>query len=127
MKIAVPALLFISLTGCATDPGGLGGGIARGTPASGPKRITAANMSVSTGPATRPAQVLEDMTATVRQWTIFGKVPTRADLDTDLAKRAAELNADAVVNVKYGSQGVGAISWNQISGTGQAVRYTDGQ
>ena len=81
-------------------------------------------MPVSTGPATRPARVLEDMTATARQWTIFGRKPTRADVDADLARRAAELNADAVVNVHYGEQGTGAISWSQISGTGQAIEYT---
>lgn len=122
----LPALAALALlTGCATDPAATPGGVARGERASGPQRVTAANMPVGTGPATRPARVLEDMTATVRQWTVFGKVPTRADLDADLAKRAAELNADAVVNVRYGQQGAGAVSWSQISGTGQAIRYSD--
>ena len=64
------------------------------------------------------------MTATARQITIFGKVPTRADVDYDLQKRAMELDADAVVNVRYGEQGAGLVSWSQISGEGQAIRYT---
>ena len=123
MRFAIPALVCIILAGCATDPPRIADGIARGEPATGPQRVTAANMPISTGPATRPARVLEDMTATARQWTVFGKKPTQADVDTDLAKRAAELNADAVVNVRYGEQGAGAISWSQISGTGQAIRY----
>lgn len=121
-RIIAPALVLV-LASCATDAPRAAGAIARGEPAPGPQRVTAASMPVSTDPATRPVRVLEDMTATVRQWTIFGSKPTRADLDADLAKRAAELNADAVVNVRYGDQGAGAISWSQISGTGQAIRY----
>lgn len=64
------------------------------------------------------------MTATARQITVFGKVPTNADLDQELRKRAAELDGDAVINVRYGQQGVGLVSWSQISGEGQAIRYT---
>ena len=123
MRFAIPALLLFILAGCATDPPRVAGSIARGEPTPGPQRVTAANMPVSTGPTTRPARVLEDMTATARQWTVFGKKPTRADVDADLAKRAAELNADAVVNIRYGEQGTGVISWSQISGTGQAIEY----
>lgn len=76
MKSAIPALLILVLVGCATDPPRVAGGIARGEPAPGLELITAANMPVSTGPATRPARVLEDMTATARQRTIFGKKPS---------------------------------------------------
>lgn len=64
------------------------------------------------------------MTATARQITIFGHVPTNADVDEHLRQRAAELNADAIINVRYGASGVGAVSWSQISGTGQAIKYT---
>ena len=81
-------------------------------------------MPVLTIGAGKPHVFLEDMTATARQWTVFGKVPTQDDVDADLRKRAAELNADAVVNTRYGKQGAGAISWSQISATGQAIRYT---
>lgn len=119
-------LLALTLAACANDPAVLGpGAIARGERAPGPAHI--GPIPIGTNGSSRPYRVLEDMTATARQITVFGKVPTNADVDADLLKRASELNADAVINVRYGKQGVGAVSWSQISGTGQAVKFTDGR
>ena len=124
-----PALCIV-LAACAADPArvtGPGGPIARGTPDLSRPAIAEASIPVTAEGTTRPHVVLEDMTGTARQWTIFARVPTNSDVDTELRKRAAELRADAVVNVRYGKQGTGAISWSQISGTGQAIRYTGGR
>jgi hypothetical protein len=119
--------LSLGLVGCATDPARVtaqNGPLARGNPVAGVPAVEANAIPVSTGGSDRPYVVLEDMTATARQITIFGHVPTNADVNAELRKRAAELNADAVINVRYGNQGVGAISWSQISGTGQAIKFT---
>lgn len=116
-----------ALTGCATDPARIADGPRNvGTIAARPGGANrpAGAIPVTTAGTTRPHVVLENMTATARQITIFGKVPTNADVDSDLSKRAAELDADAVINVRYGKQGVGVVSWSQISGEGQAIRYT---
>lgn len=119
-------LAALILAGCASDPARIAEGPRNvGTVAarSGGSRV-AGPIPVTTSGTSRPHVVLENMTATARQITIFGKVPTNADVDSDLRKRAAELDADAVINVRYGQQGVGLVSWSQISGEGQAIRYT---
>ncbi|MBC7801838.1 MAG: hypothetical protein H7Z10_14555 [Gemmatimonadaceae bacterium] len=113
------------LAGCAQDPIRIAEGprdVGRIAPRTSGVRAPGP-IPVSTEGTTRPHVVLENMTATARQITVFGRVPTNADVDNDLRKRAAELDADAVVNVRYGQKGVGMVSWNQISGEGQAIRY----
>ena len=127
MRATVVLLPVLAIAGCAADPGGsLAGPRNVGTIASraGGARMAASDIPVTAEGTTRPHTVLEVVTTTARQITVFGKVPTRADVDADLRKRAAELDADAVINVKYGNQGVGLVSWSQISAEGQASRYT---
>ncbi len=120
-------LSVLIVTGCASDPARISDG-PRNVGTIAPRADSASRptgpIPVSTTGATRPHSVLENMTATARQITIFGKVPTRSDVDNDLRKRAMELDADAVVNLRYGEQGAGLVSWSQISGEGQAIRYT---
>ena len=120
-------LAVLAVAGCASDPARIADGPRNvGTIAARPGSAnrSAGAIPVTAAGTTRPHVVLENMTATARQITIFGKVPTNADVDDDLRKRAAELDADAVINVRYGKQGVGVVSWSQISGEGQAIRYT---
>ncbi len=121
------AFLASALAGCASDPirnadGPRNVGTIPARPGGGVR--SAGAIPVSTADTTRPHVVLENMTATARQITIFGKIPTNADVDNDLRQRAAELDADAVINVRYGKQGMGLVSMSQISGEGQAIRYT---
>ena len=116
----------LALIGCAADPTPYSGasGIARGTAVRDANSLQAEAIPVSTEGTTRPYRVLEDLTGTARQITIFGHVPTKVDLDNELRTRAAELGADAIINVRYGKPGAGVVSWNQISGTGQAIKFT---
>ena len=120
-------LAALVLAGCASDPARIAEGPRNvGTIAARPGGATrpVGAIPVTTAGTSRPHVVLENMTATARQITIFGRVPINADVDSDLRKRAAELDADAVINVRYGKQGVSVVSWSQISGEGQAIRYT---
>ena len=120
-------LAALALAGCASDPARIADGprnVGTVDARSGGSNRPEGAIPFTTGVTARPYVVLENMTATARQITIFGKVPTNADVDNDLRKRAAELDADAVINVRYGKQGVGMVSWSQISGEGQAIRYT---
>jgi uncharacterized protein YbjQ (UPF0145 family) len=66
--------------------------------------------------------ILGDLAVRVEQITAFGRIPTRADVDAELRKRAAALGAHAVVLVRYSHVGVGA-SWHEIEGKGRAIRY----
>lgn len=126
MRIFVLTLAS-ALVACASDPVPIAGGPRHvGMPARSPggAPIAPQSIPISTAGTSRPHDVLETMTATARQITVFGRTPTNADVDADLRRRAAELGADAIINVRYGKQGVGLVSWSQISGEGQAIRYT---
>lgn len=125
MRLTI-VLVCSVLAACASDPSRIAEGprdVGRIAPRTSGSRPVGP-IPVSTSGTSRPHVVLENMTATARQITVFGKVPTNADVDNDLRQRAAELDADAVINVRYGKQGVGLVSWSQISGEGQAIRYT---
>lgn len=66
---------------------------------------------------------LADISVTVRKWTIFDADPTREKVARALQEKAAELGADAVVLVRYGTVGIGMWSWGQMDGQGRAVRF----
>ena len=71
----------------------------------------------------RPYAALGDIEVTVKKWTIFDADPTR-DMVTDaLRKKAAEMGADAVVLARYGTVGIGVMSWGQMDGQGRAVVF----
>ena len=66
---------------------------------------------------------LGDISVTVRKTTIFDKDPTRALVVDALREKAADMGADAVVLVRYGTVGVGLFSWGQLDGSGRVVVF----
>jgi len=66
--------------------------------------------------------ILGDLRVRLEQITVFGRIPTRADVDNELRERAGALGAHAVVLVRYSQVGMGA-SWHEIEGRGRAIRY----
>ena len=73
--------------------------------------------------ADRRYTAIADISVTVRKWTIFDADPTREKVARALQEKAAELGADAVVFVRYGTVGIGIFSWGQMDGQGRAVRF----
>ncbi|MGD0191006.1 MAG: hypothetical protein ABSD74_09720 [Rhizomicrobium sp.] len=71
----------------------------------------------------RPYTVLGDIKVTVNKTTIFNKDPTHDDINAALREKAAKLGADAVVLVRYGTVGVGFMSWGELDGQGRAVKF----
>ena len=47
------------------------------------------------------------------------------DLDYELKKAAADLGADAVVNVRYGNRTLPELQWLTMDATGTAIKYMD--
>jgi ABC-type Fe3+-hydroxamate transport system substrate-binding protein len=72
----------------------------------------------------RPYRALGDVEATVAKWTIFDSDPTPQKVAEELRRRAADMGADAVVLVRYGTVGVGAFTWGKLEGKGRAVVFT---
>jgi hypothetical protein len=66
---------------------------------------------------------LGDLSITVRKINIFDSDPTREQVNQALQERAADMGADAVVLVRYGTVGIGAFSWGQMDGNGRAVVF----
>lgn len=73
--------------------------------------------------ADRPYRSLGDIEVTVRKWTIFDADPTKEKVAEALREKAAQMGADAVVLVRYGTVGIGAFSWGQMDGNGRAVAF----
>lgn len=72
----------------------------------------------------RPYTVLGEVKAGVRKATIFSKEASQAKIYRELWERAEKLNADAVVNAKYGESHVTAFSWGTTNATGTAIKFT---
>lgn len=71
----------------------------------------------------RPYRSLGDIDVTVKKWTIFDADPTREQVGKALQEKAAAMGADAVVLVRYGTVGIGLMSWGQMDGQGRAVAF----
>ncbi len=73
----------------------------------------------------RRYRVIGDLDVVVNKTTIFHADPTRELVDKKLQERAAELGADAVILVRYGTVGISFFSWGSLSGKGRAVAFTN--
>lgn len=108
------------------------------TPGAAPQSQSTAAPAAQAAPAARaPEQVivsendmadrrytsLGDISVTVRKWTLFDADPTRERVARALQEKAAEMGADAVIFVRYGTVGIGLFSWGQMDGQGRAVRF----
>jgi uncharacterized protein YbjQ (UPF0145 family) len=122
------AVLSVALVmgGCATwstsnvSPSG------DGTQASvsGPRKPASQIVITENDITNRKYRSLGDIDVTVNKTTIFNEDPTRAHVDEQLREKAAAMGADAVVMVRYGTAGVGFMSWGSIDGKGRAVQFT---
>src|SRR5581483_11428641 len=75
-----------------------------------PKSVEA--VSITEGDITdRPYIALGDTPVTLSKWTIFDADPTQEKVAEALRAKAAQMGADAVVLARYGSVGIGALSW----------------
>jgi hypothetical protein len=71
----------------------------------------------------RPYKSLGDISVTVNKTTIFNADPTPQMVNQRLQTRAAELGADAVIQVRYGTVGIGLMSWGSLDGKGRAIVF----
>ena len=73
----------------------------------------------------RPYKVIGDLKVTVNKTTIFNKDPTREMVDVKFRKDASELGADAVILIRYGTVGIGLITWGSLDANGRAIKFTN--
>jgi len=82
-----------------------------------------AKVAIMEGDASRRYHSLGDITVTVNKTTVFNQDPTREQVNEALKAKAAELGADAVIHVRYGTGGVSMLSWGSLEGKGRAIKY----
>jgi hypothetical protein len=71
----------------------------------------------------KPYKSLGDVSVTVNKVTIFNADPTRDMVNQRVRAEAAKLGADAVIQVRYGTVGMSALSWGSLDGKGRAIVY----
>ena len=72
----------------------------------------------------RPYTVVGEVKAGVRKATVFSKEASQEKIYRELWERAEKLDADAVINAKYGDSHVSAFSWGKTNATGTPVKFT---
>lgn len=71
----------------------------------------------------RQYTVIGEVKAGVRKATIFSKEASQVKIYRELWERAEKLDADAVINAKYGDSHVSAMSWGKTNATGTAIKF----
>ncbi len=74
----------------------------------------------------RPYDVIGEVKAGVRKASVFSKEASQQKIYKELWERAEKLNADAVINAKYGDSHISALSWGKTNATGTAIRFKTG-
>jgi len=117
----------LALSGCATwssssvTPSREGTQLAASRPSKAPSQI----ILTENDSTNKKYRVLGDISVTVNKTTIFNEDPTRAHVDARLKEKAAAMGADAVVLVRYGTPGIGLMSWGSLDGKGRAVQFVN--
>ncbi|HET9577198.1 MAG TPA: hypothetical protein VFP44_05185 [Usitatibacter sp.] len=115
------SIIPLVLTGCASwstsSAEGFKDAVAR--PAKSANEIVLTEGDITN----RAYTVIGDISVTVNKTTIFNADPTREMVNQELRKEAAAKGADAVVLVRYGTVGVGLMSWGSLEGKGRAVVF----
>ena len=73
--------------------------------------------------ADRPYKSLGDVSVTVNKVSVFNADPTREMVNQRMRTEAAKLGADAVIQARYGTTGISALSWGSLDGKGRAIAY----
>ena len=95
--------------------------LAGSRPPAGPSQILVTENDITN----KKYRVIGDIEVNVNKSTIFNEDPTRTHVDAELREKAAAMGADAVVLVRYGTVGVGLMSWGSLDGKGRAVQFVN--
>ena len=70
----------------------------------------------------RKYTLIEPIKVEIKKLTLFHKDPTEEMANELLQKKAAYLNADAVINIIF-SSGIGMTTWGYIEAHGDAIKF----
>jgi len=122
-SIALFGMLSILVSGCATwSTSSVDSGdrqVASVAQPTSPEKVLLTENDITD----RKYLSLGDITVTVNKTTLFHSNPTKEQVNQKLREKAAELGADGVILVRYGSVGASPLSWGSLEGKGRAIRF----
>jgi hypothetical protein len=81
------------------------------------------DIEIHTGKPSRDFKSIGPIKAKVGAATVFSKTPTMEDVNQKLREQAAQMGANAIIDIKY-DRGVSMSSWKALTATGTAVILT---
>lgn len=126
MKIFLVVILTLIVSGCAATRSSSNVSLPDTSPAetSSPTIVTDIFLTQD-DILDRNYESLGDIEVSVSKTTVFHPDPTNEMIDEKLREEAAELGADAVILVRYGTVGISAFSWGKLDGNGRAIKFVD--
>ncbi len=122
-RASIVACAAVLVAGCATWSHSTVDNAPRAGASAPVAKTPVAQIAVMESDSQRKYTSLGDITVQVNKTTVFHPAPTRELVNQALKEKAAELGADAVVLVRYGTVGVSLMSWGSLEGKGRAVKY----
>lgn len=125
LKFAGVALVAISVSACSSSWSSTNTTRSGAAVADGTKRPMNQIIITEEDITDKPYRVIGDIDVTVNKTTLFNADPTREMVNKEMREEAYKVGADAVVLVRYGTVGVGLMSWGSLDGKGRAVAFTE--
>ena len=125
MKLLMPLLLLILLSGCATYSSSKF--ISAESYETGiiDKIIIPSEVIITSDDIKQKYTVMGKIEVTVNKTTAFHPDPTKEIVDLALQEKAAAIGADAVIEVVYHGPRISFASWGTMEGVGTAIKYVN--
>jgi len=123
MKLFLPLLLLILLSGCATYSSSKFISAESYETVISDKIIIPSEVIITSDDIKQKYIVMGKIEVTVNKTTAFHPDPTKELIDLALQEKAAAIGADAVIEVIYHGPRISFASWGTMEGVGTAVQY----
>ena len=123
MKLFLPLLLLILLSGCATYSSSKFISAGSYETVISDKIIIPSEVIITSDDIKQKYIVMGKIEVTVNKTTAFHPDPTKELIDFALQEKAAAIGADAVIEVIYHGPRISFASWGTMEGVGTAVQY----
>ena len=123
MKLFIPLLLLILLSGCATYSSTKFIRAESYETVISDKIIIPSEVVITSDNINKEYTIMGEIEVTVNKTTAFHPDPTKEIVDLALQEKAASIGADAVIEVVYYGPRISFASWGTMEAVGTAVKY----
>ena len=125
MKLFIPLLLLVLLSGCATYSSTKFISAESYETVISDKIIIPSEVVITSDNINKEYTIMGKIEVTVNKTTAFHPDPTKEIVDLALQEKAAAIGADAVIEVVYHGPRISFASWGTMEGVGTAVQYVN--